>query len=97
MRRECNRAGDFVRVIENVANQESQAAEKQQRLLPVRVARFGLRISRAMQPCRLARRDSSVRGKAQAGAGAGAGVGGVLDRCQGTRPACSGANEKSDH
>jgi len=29
MRRECNRAGDFVRVIENVANQESQAAEKQ--------------------------------------------------------------------
>jgi hypothetical protein len=29
----------------------------------VRVARFGLRISRAMQPCRRARRDSSVRGE----------------------------------
>ena len=50
-----------------VANQESQAPEKQQRAGCCPRGTIGMRISRTMQPSRQAWRDSSVRGIGIAG------------------------------
>ena len=54
---EWNRAVEFDRVIENVANQQSEALRSNSAASDVDLAQFDLRIIRAMQSSALPRRD----------------------------------------